>query len=1274
MEFRILGPLEVWDAGRILALPGGKAKALLGILLLHANQVVSTDRLIDELWGGVPPKTATNALYVYVSELRKAFACGRGRPASGEPLVTRAPGYVLLAEPAQLDAARFEELVRESRAALATGDAAVAAQLLREALSLWRGAPLADFISEFATQPEIVRLEEEYLATIEDRIEADLALGLDGALVGELEALVTEHPLRERLREMLMRALYRSGRQAHALAFYKETRRTLLDEFGLEPSPALQRLEKAILLHDPSVDPPRLPARVTRESRRTITVLHADLSASLVSGEVVDPEIRREVVSRALETISHVVVRYEGTTATLVSDALLALYGVPRLHEDDALRAVRAAAEAREHVAALSRELERDRGIRIVSRLGVSTGEVMTTGALPVIGEPVKLAGKLALGAPPGGVVIDAATERLVRNAVRVEPAGRRASDVWLLRTVLKDAPWSARRLDIPMIGRDAELARLGEAFENVAQRKTAYRVTVLGPPGIGKSRLAREFRSMVADDATVVAGRCLPYGEGITFWPLAELVAQMAGDEPRAAIERLLAGEKESLLLTARIAGALGVGEDVGESDETFWAVRTLFERLARPRPLVAVFEDIQWAEATFLDLLEHVTELSRGSSILLLCLARPELVEDRPSWAGDGPNTATIWIDSLSREESAILIEHLSGATPLRESARAQLTDVAQGNPFFIEQMLVTLIEDGRPLAELSTTPTVQALLAAQLDRLEPEQRALLEHGAVVGDEFSYEAVSELTPQPLRRELSRHVDALTRKDLIRPAGLETALGSFRFRHLLVREAAYESLPKRARADSHERLADWLLRTADRRPYDELLGYHLEQAHRYRAELGIIDERTADLAARASERLAAAGRRAYDRYDVPAAVNLLSRAATLVKPGNVRAELLADLGEVLWDAGELQRARHTLEQAIDASEAFGDSVLAWRTRAVLLRLLDVVDPQARDLEAEAEPARHQLENLGDERGLANVWSLMGWITWQKCRAKEAEGPLQRAIEHARRGRSRRVEVEATGRWLGSALFGPLSVQEAIRRCEQILGEPPRHRRIEAGAYRALAVLRAMCGDFEDARELNSRAQSIIEDLGLRFFGAIASEGYGMVELLAGEARLAEMELRRGYETLEQMGEKAQLANVAAVLSQALYECGEYGQAVIFSEVSEDAAAKDDLSAQTQWRGPRAKVLARRGRTRRAKALATEAVAIAKQTDFLVMHADALMDLAEVQRLTGEQVRARRAAQEAVRLYARKGNVVSAGRGKVFLKALASDVRQVPRAVEGRVD
>src|SRR5215211_1034019 len=691
MEYRILGPLEVRVGDRPVELRGARQRELLAVLLLHPNEIVASDRLIDELWPGDPPSTAAKINQNSVSQLRKLL--------EPDVLVTRSPGYVLRVEPGELDANRFERMVEESRAELAAGAATEARERLRAALALWRGPALVDFTDAPFARVEAARLEELRLAATEDRIEAELALGSHADLVAELESLAAQHPLRERLRGQLMVALYRSGRQAEALRVYHETREILVEELGLEPGPALQRLERAVLVQDPALelgpeepDPTPAHARVETppaETRKMVSVVAADV---LTVGGPHDPEALRQPIALAVETVAGVLERHGASTEPTAAGGVIGIFGLPTVYEDDALRAVRAAAEARDELIALSRQLERDWDVAVALRSAVNTGEVVAGNATAhsvLAGDAVHVAARLQQAADPGEILLDEQTERLVHDAVRteqVEPAVLRATGrttAWRLLELEAGAPGYGRRLETPLVDRVDALAQLGQAWERAVSGRAAQLCTVLGPPGVGKSRLAAELSRSVAQQASVFHGHCLAYGEGITFWPLREIVEQ-AGD-----LNRVLADEEESDVIADRLLGAAGIAGEASANEETYWAARKLLEALARERPLLVVFEDVQWAEPAFLDLVEHVAEWSSDAPILLLCLGRPELAETRPRLAGGRRSVSSIFLERLSDSESDELITQLAG-TELADEIRTRIATAAEGNPLFIEQML--------------------------------------------------------------------------------------------------------------------------------------------------------------------------------------------------------------------------------------------------------------------------------------------------------------------------------------------------------------------------------------------------------------------------------------------------------------------------------------------------------------------------------------------------------------------------------------------------------
>jgi DNA-binding SARP family transcriptional activator len=601
VDYLILGPLQVTSGGNEVPLPRAKQRALVLALLLHANQAVSTDRLIEALWGEAPPATAATALQGHVSKLRKLLP--------PETLLTRVNGYELRVQPAELDLDRFVGLRAKARAALDGGDPADAALILDEALALWRGAPLSDLDYDAFAQNEIGRLQELRAETLEERIEVELALGRHGEVVAELEALVRAEPFRERRRAQLMLALYRAGRQAEALDVYQEARRRLVDDLGIEPGPALQELQQQILAQDPALWPEtpvaERPRIATREARRAVTVLACGVE---LVGK--DPEELRSASEEALGAVRTMVERHGGVVERELMDFAVATFGAAAVHEDAPLRALRAAADIRAEVAA---------------RIAVTSGEVVIA-AGGTIGEPVARAQRLQLVAAPREILLDDATGRLLRDVVELEPAG----DALRLLRLGPGVDGTGRRLDSPLVGRTHELDQLRRAVQRAVEARAPQHVTVVGAGGVGKSRLVQELVRQTRDTSVVLRGRCLSYGEGITYWPIRELIRGAVGaddQEPApivAAALRELVTEDDA----AALAALLGVGEADASAHDLSYAFRALVERLARDQPLVMVIDDLEHAGSALLDLIDFVIEWSRDVALTVICVGRPELL----------------------------------------------------------------------------------------------------------------------------------------------------------------------------------------------------------------------------------------------------------------------------------------------------------------------------------------------------------------------------------------------------------------------------------------------------------------------------------------------------------------------------------------------------------------------------------------------------------------------------------------------------------------------
>jgi DNA-binding SARP family transcriptional activator len=475
-------------------------------LLLHANEVVPSEQLLMDLWGEDSPASAANSLQAAISRLRRVLPRGR--------LMTEASGYLLRIFPEELDVSRFEQLVSEGREALTAGNAEQAAPTLRQALSLWQGPALADFRYEPFAQAEIVRLEELYLTCLEERVEADLALGRANVLVAELRQLVSEHPVRERLRGQLMLALYRDGRQAEALEVYREFRSVLRDELGLEPSPQLRELETAILRQD-SLASPVSAATGEPLARRPVTVVCVLLRVDSDSGMSLDPEAYEVVIEQAVSSLTAVLERYGGKLAINADERLIGVFGAASVHEDDALRAMRASLETRRVLTSEMPGLLRHYGVRLTCRFGVATGEALVGGSVPLgsTGNVSAQAVLLAEAAEPGQILIGRPTRELAVAAIETERAGR---DRFVLLSAQEAVRPLALRLDVPLVGRDEELRQLEAACAVASQEQVTTLVTVIGEAGIGKSRLVYEVERRLGDEMTVLTVIAFPTGRAL--------------------------------------------------------------------------------------------------------------------------------------------------------------------------------------------------------------------------------------------------------------------------------------------------------------------------------------------------------------------------------------------------------------------------------------------------------------------------------------------------------------------------------------------------------------------------------------------------------------------------------------------------------------------------------------------------------------------------------------------------------------------------------------
>ncbi|WP_420895884.1 BTAD domain-containing putative transcriptional regulator [[Actinomadura] parvosata] len=1452
-------------------------------------------------------------------------------------------------------------------------------------MSLWRGEALAGLTFMAAAAGEVERLTEQRIDVTEELMEAELALGGGAALVPDLRELAAAHPYRERPRAQLMLALYRSGRQAEALAVYRDTRRLLAEELGLEPGPALRRMEHLVLTQSPELTPnhpplhhppapahpttnppapahpttnppapahpttnppapahpttnrppapghpatgrapaPRHPATdrppasghvandrppapggtasapVSRETgalpgaptplaqstpavpqppnphapevphpsnmsqapavpqpsdvsqapevadvpdafhwpdapepkgtRRLVTVL----AANAASTAALDPELLHRVLDAHTRTCADVVIRHGGSVLRPPGRPMAGVFGLSEVREDDAPRAVRAAVELRDALRAWQAEVERDHGVTLPVRLGVESGEAYVpddspshsrvpdgspvqgpvpdaspvqghapdgspvwgyvpdgspvqglpvpddspvhghvpygspvqgyvpggspvrghapdTGRQAATGHVFEAASQLQQAAPDGGILIGGRTYSLVRTIAETEPhaAPVAGAPAWLLCGLRRDPP-PLGRSPVPFVGRHQQLHQLRQTLQEVVADRACRLVTVIGPPGIGKSRLAARLLEEDTVQVSVVIVRCASYGTGAELPQLVRQIpvggeervgraqvggeervgraqvggeervgraqvggeervgpAQVGGEEdagrapgggdqeragrtPAAGEEEhvgraLAAGDEQEGTRRTPVGGEgeragrsrIGEEERVGrglaggeqertgralaggerergrrapvseeervrrvlgvvgqplQADEMFWAVRRLLERAAARRPLVVVVDDAQHAPPELLDLLDYLVACSTGAPILLLCLSR----ERRPSWS------EAVVLGPLSEQEAYKLAEN-AAAGALDQGEVEAVVRVAEGNPFFLEQLVAAREETGTAALPM----TVQAVLAARIDHLDPGERMVLQYASVEGVTFHWGAVAALVPGGARAALM----SLVRKNLVRADTAEFAdEDAFRFSHALIGEVAYDSLPKRTRADLHERIAGWLAGKAGAQP--AAIGHHLESCVRLRGELGLSGERERALAREAAAQLAAAAPAALLRGDVVAGARLWRRAVALMPcrdPG--RAALLPRLGAALHEAGRFEEAYEVLAEAISVGEP-GVVALAEVERE-RVRLQAGTGWSLADARRVADRALGVLR--GDDRGLCRAWCLRASIDWTEGRAAAADESWRHAERHAVLAGDDRELYEILGWRASAAAFGPMPVATALDLCarsrDRVAGSPA----AMAVILHPSALLLAMRGEFGEARECLREADDILGELG-RLQSAV-SHHEAMIELLAGRPEQAETLLRAGYERLSEMGERTLLATTAAMLARALHLRGLDAEAEAACQVSARNAGDEDLPTQVMWRGVQAGVLAAQGRDG-AVDMARDAVRLAQRTDLSPIIADALFDLAVVLYASGAHEQACTEARRSGALHERKGNTVSAGHVRAWLAA-----------------
>jgi tetratricopeptide (TPR) repeat protein len=930
--------------------------------------------------------------------------------------------------------------------------------------------------------------------------------------------------------------------------------------------------------------------------------------------------------------------------------------------------------------------------VALGNRTGVNTGEVVANDDEKAdqklaTGDAVNVAARLEQAAPVNEIYLGETTYQLVRDAVEVEAVEPltlkgKAEKVAAYRLVAaRGLDGYARRQDTPIVGRDEELAALHAAYHYAVAGQCTHLVTVIGDAGLGKSRLVREVVDQIAAGARAVRGRCLPYGDGITFWPLVGMVGEAADireeDHPDAARAKLMQVVKDPDV-EARLASAIGLSEQSFPLTELYWGARKFLEGLAAEDPVVAVIDDIHWAEPAFLDLLVHILDASKGAAILLLTTARHDLLETQPQW-GERDSSTKLVLRPLSLAASAQVVTNLLGSAGLPQDVVERIAAAAEGNPLYVEQMLSMLIDTqalrreadrwvrAEGYGEIIVPPTIKALLEARLDNLPRADRATVEPASVIGLEFDRPAIEALAPDAVRPEIDKHLDVLARKHFIDPSSESQAQAIYRFHHHLVRDTVYNGLLKRARASLHLAFARWADKVNAERSraleFEEILGYHLEQAHRYLSELGPLDSEGIAIGADAARRLANAGKRAMARGDYHSAANLLQRAVNLLGVDDAqRVELLPSLGEAHMDKGDFEAARSAIDEAHASAERIGMPRIEASSQIIEL-YIQVYKGEAGDWSERALSITRKwipvLEREQAHDELALTWRLNVLVHGMAGHYSLARAAAAHSIQHAQLAGNTRL-AETNGMNLAQfALYGTTPVVQAIADCEALIAKGMNDRVSECAILGAQAQLRAMNGDLAGARALYRRSRAILRDLGQGVSAAAGALDVMMVELQGGDLALAEQEARADFAFLERMGETYFLSTLAGLLARVVRDQGRDAEALELSHAAERLSAGDDVHSQVLWRSTRAPILARAGELTLAEELARRAVDMIMQTEAPTFKADALAELASVVHLCGRSDEALQLIADAIDHYSKKGNVVAAMRCRDWADGLS---------------
>ncbi len=1030
-----------------------------------------------------------------------------------------------------------------------------------------------------------------------------------------------------------------------------------------------------------------LPA--TEETvRRTVTVVFCDLTGSTALGESHDPELMRSVVTRYFAAVSEVMLQHGGTVEKFIGDAVMTVFGVPETHEDDALRAVRAADGARAAVERMNDELQQVHGLRLSVRLGVETGEVVVgdgTRGTVATGDAVNVAARLEQAAAPGEVLVGPVAWRLVRDLATgdlLEPVllrGKAASvPAWRLTAVDDETKSTRRMAGTRLVGRDREIALLRQTMDRCTAERSCHLVTLLGVPGVGKTRLVNSLLQGLPADVTVLRGRCLPYGDAVGLWPVREILRAAAhvpgtvDEQDAGRFAAVLGEDSDSREIVDTLAPLAGLAGALPSQEQSAWAVRRLLEALGRTGPVVMVVDDLHWASQVMFDLVDHLADWVRDASLLLVCIGRPELFDDRPTWAGGRVNATSLLLSPLAADDATELVRAIAGDAALAPQVAARVQEAAAGVPLCAEHLFAMLVEDERIAlvdgtwvwsgdeSTLDAPPSIAAILATRLERLDPAGRTVLEAASVVGEVFYPGAVIEIVDTLTGAEVRSALGRLVRRQLVRPDTSDIAgEDALQFVHGLVQDVAYGAMSKSRRADLHVRLAVWLAKRAPVTPgVDAFVGHHLAAAVALRDALGPRDSATRELAVEAVAVLEAAARR-VEPSDWEGASGLLERAArTTDEPREearlqLRRSLLAMLHEdMVTRAAAWVSARAAADRSADGRL---QDLVAVQGSSLAVHLPHLGAEVASD--AALASWRRRFREEGDDEALAETLLALVVRNTELARWGDTLTLLDELDSVASRLGDVPLTTFARLIAIAACIWGPEPAGEALERIDQLMIDPALQlREIQVDLVGQRSTFLAMLDRPEEAWQQVDRFYREAEELHRDVAGRWMGEGY--TRRLLGDLAGAEAAFRHGVELLDRQREVAYLSTMLPMLGEVRLALGDEVEARSCAERARDLSPADDIESQSRWRSLMARLDSRSGRHDDAVRHAQEGVAWGSRGDQLDSMGDRHVALAEVLEAAGRPGDARAAAAAALDFYLRKGNIPSQRHAQALMQRL----------------